>query len=351
MSNDVFFLGAGFSKAIYETYPTLKELSEYVKNEIQDEEVNPICEHYKNGIPEQLKNNVEALLSYLSADWPWKNGRQRYENLALYEKIIEKIQLKFLAEFISFERERKDIEKGIILPDFGDDNEKIAKQFFEYILKNNAESTRKDIITLNYDLVCEAAFNRYKTHPNRIYEEELYQMPIPNVEVRNGNGFWGSYSMPNTPHIIKLHGSVNWYWAGRSPTDVIYYVSKSSFTEVNLLGLQPCIIPPVMDKTPFYDHAILRGLWETAERKLKKADNIYIIGFSFPPSDLSVRFLFQSALQRTNAPNISIINTDASEKFKENCKDVFGKIPLDYTYCCEDAFKKFVLEYLKTKAR
>lgn len=33
MSNDVFFLGVGFSKAIYETYPILKELSGYVKKE------------------------------------------------------------------------------------------------------------------------------------------------------------------------------------------------------------------------------------------------------------------------------------------------------------------------------
>ena len=35
MSNDVFFLGAGFSRAIDSSYPTLKELSVHVqkKNE------------------------------------------------------------------------------------------------------------------------------------------------------------------------------------------------------------------------------------------------------------------------------------------------------------------------------
>lgn len=345
MSNDVFFLGAGFSRSIDSSYPTLKELSEHVQKKMQTDEKGSVREHYDHEIPAQLKNNVEALLSYLSADLPWKTGTQKYENLALYEKIIEYIQSYFLGKHIASAQEIKDIQQGIILPDFGLTDEKNAAIFYKFILKNNLDKNRKDIITLNYDLMSEVFLNKYKLHQTSIRNDDLYQIPIPYTETRSGSGSFTHYGMPHTPHLIKLHGSINWYWSGRSPTDTIFCHENFS-KEQDILGLRPCIVPPVMDKTQFYDHVVLRGLWEIAERKLRKADNIYIIGFSFPPTDLSVRFLFQSAL-RNKSPQIYVVNTDTSEGLKATYKEVLGESDVNYTYCCENAFERFVNERLK----
>ena len=339
MSNDVFFLGAGFSKAIDGSYPTLKELSEFVDVVIKEERNVSIKQHYENEIPTQLKDNVEALLSYLSADLPWKDGTQKHEDLALYEKIIEIIRWRFLGRFIASIREIEDIENGAELPDFDLIDDVSAEKFYKYILKNNLFSDRKDIITLNYDLVSETYLNKYKIYQGIIQNDELYQIPIPYTGSRSGVGGFGAYGMPNTPHLIKLHGSINWYWSGRSTTDTIFCRPKDA-KDREILGLKPCIVPPVMDKTQYYDHSILRGLWEMAARKLRQANNIYIIGFSFPPTDLSVRFLFQSALRNSRA-RIIAVNIDESDNFKEIYKNIFGEKEIDYTYCGVDAFKKF----------
>ena len=342
MSNDVFFLGAGFSKAIDSSYPTLKELSDFVKKTIEEETDSSVKQHFMKEIPEKLKENVEVLLTYLSADLPWKNATQRYEDLALYEKIIESIQFKFLFDYIFSMRE---IQKDFFLPTLNLTDKNNVKIFYNYILKNNLYNNRKDIITLNYDLISEALINRYSPYQGFILDDELYQIPVPYTGMRTGKTFGKNYGNPHTPHLIKLHGSVNWYWSGKSTADTIF--CRTNFSkEQDVLGLRPCIIPPVMDKTTFYDHTILRGLWEIAERKLKQADNIYIIGFSFPPTDLSVRFLFQSAL-RNKSPQIYVVNTDTSEGLKATYKEVLGESDVNYTYCCENAFERFVNERLK----
>ena len=77
MSNDVFFLGAGFSAAVA-GISTMNELSKQVHQKISDDSKESIVRHYQTEIQEQLKNNIEALLSYLSADLPWKSKIQQY---------------------------------------------------------------------------------------------------------------------------------------------------------------------------------------------------------------------------------------------------------------------------------
>ena len=112
-------------------------------------------------------------------------------------------------------------------------------------------------------------------------------------------------------------------------------------------GLRTCIVPPVMDKTAFYKNAVLRSLWEIAERKLQEAENIYIIGFSFPPSDLSVRFLFHSAL-RKNKAKITIVNCADKKELEKNYKDVFGEKRINYKYTGKKSvFHDFVRDFIK----
>lgn len=334
MSNDVFFLGAGFSAAVA-GISTMNELSQQVHQKILGDFKESIVNHYQTEIPEQLKKNIEALLSYLSADLPWKSKVQQYENLALYEKIVEKI-----VDVIS--SEASNILSSNILYNSGEFHD-----FFEKIMQS-----KNSIISLNYDVLCEnfiQGIDGLEMDFSRIYK-----VPITYVGKRVQGGGYDRRPTKSGISLIKLHGSINWKWCGLSDSDPIYFCGKglsvnmhAQDEEQSSAGLRTCIVPPVMDKSAFYKNAVLRSLWEIAERKLQEAENIYIIGFSFPPSDLSVRFLFQSAL-RKNKAKIAVVNCADKKELEKNYKDVFGEKRINYKYTGKmSVFHDFVRDFIK----
>lgn len=308
MCKDVLFLGAGFSAAVA-GIPTMADLTKKVKTKILNDFKESIVDHYKNEIPDQLKDDVEAMLSYLSADLPWKSKVQQYENLALYEKIVEKI-----VDVISSETSKNNVcyKSGYVY------------DFFSKFMENKENS----IISLNYDVLCEnfiQEIDGYDTDFSR-----LYGAPITYVGSRiHGGGFLRYPSSEIS--LIKLHGSINWKWCGLSDNDQIYFSGKELLGNVwdegqSSAGLRTCIVPPVMDKSLFYGNVTLRTLWEIAAQKISSADRIFIIGFSFPQTDYPVRFLFQSALRQCNA-KIYVINNASGKtlnELKTNYDIVFG---------------------------
>ena len=320
MSKKVFFLGAGFSKAINQNYPLLKNLTDNV-NEKLSKASN--FYHYQE-LSDDIKSNVEALLTYLSTDFPWKTDVTKYANLSLYHDITKIIsdEFKYLA--------KRHTETQY---------SEIWNQFAEFIATN---SDTYSFITLNYDLLLE---DLLKVKMQNIYKnkyidyEDFYKYPIAKIQSRlsSSPSGWASaqmYNKPNAPSILKLHGSANWFWAGINPSDTIYYRSwQSNENDTLEQGLKPYIIPPVMDKNIFYNHIAIRSLWQQAEKLLKEAEEIYIIGFSFPPTDLSVRYLFQSA-QREHTAKVYVINPDTEKELRKNYDLVFGKnnAQIDYTY-------------------
>ena len=118
---------------------------------------------------------------------------------------------------------------------------------------------------------------------------QIYKVPITYIGKRSRGGGFDRYPAKGDISLIKLHGSINWKWCGLSDSDPIYFCGKGLSVNMHAqnedqssAGLRTCIVPPVMDKSAFYKNAVLRSLWEIAERKLQEAKNIYIIGFSFP---------------------------------------------------------------------
>ena len=155
---------------------------------------------------------------------------------------------------------------------------------------------------------------------------------------------------PLAPALLKLHGSANWFWADTSPSDEIYFSNGTEKDFNNLvMGLKPYIIPPVQDKNAFYNHIAIQALWKKAEELLKQADEIYIIGFSFPQTDLSVRYLFQSAL-RGSEPDIYVVNSAKEEKLRPVYQDVLQGQCVDYEYTgSNDVVERFIKEVILTE--
>ena len=84
MTQRVFFLGAGFSKAVNNNYPLMAELTQQVFERLEKESVRK----HLDEIPPQVKQNIESLLTYLSTDFPWKTDTTKYANLALYASTV-----------------------------------------------------------------------------------------------------------------------------------------------------------------------------------------------------------------------------------------------------------------------
>lgn len=152
------------------------------------------------------------------------------------------------------------------------------------------------------------------------------------------------------PEIIKLHGSINWLYSGMTPIDPIYCKNFDRNQEEDCLSsdLKTFIVPPVLDKNSQYFNTVLKALWRNAYDKLCNAENIYIYGFSFSPTDLSIRFLFQNAIENNPSANIYVINTQSATQ-KDNAnylvnryESVFGKGKCNFDYCCENSLNRFM---------
>jgi len=104
---------------------------------------------------------------------------------------------------------------------------------------------------------------------------------------------------------LKLHGSLNWQFpTANSLTDPItlkqrLYQQRGTprFT----------IIPPEWVKQIDADDNFL-ALWKNAERAIRNARTVALIGFSFTPTDSHVEALFRVALAASRLKNLVIAN-------------------------------------------
>ena len=71
----------------------------------------------------------------------------------------------------------------------------------------------------------------------------------------------------------------------------------------------PVIIPPVKNKSYDFYGELFPTLWGKAEEALVNADKIYILGYSFPITDIASKELFSKAFcKRKSIPDVIIIN-------------------------------------------
>lgn len=332
MTQKLFFLGAGFSKAVNNNYPLMDALTTKVLGRIQKGSVR---EHLEE-IPSKVKQDIESLLTYLGTDFPWKTDTTRYANKALYSAILHEISALFL-ELETSEEYIHDFKPSEVIVSFA-----------KHVLQTPKEY---NFLTLNYDIFLEHLFglsSQWKVDYN-----DLYKYPMSNLRIRiaDSSSITIRSPYPQAPAILKMHGSVNWFWAKTNPSDDIYFSDGTENKDFDnlVMGLEPYIIPPALDKNAFYNHIAIRSLWQQAERLLKNADEIYIIGFSFPQTDLSVRYLFQSAL-RTSKPNIYVINRAKEDELRPVYQDVLQGQCVDYKYTgSDDVVERFIREVILTE--
>lgn len=167
--------------------------------------------------------------------------------------------------------------------------------------------------------------NAYSTFRSQMKEEHinylsLYQIPIAYSKSRTAAAWAGTDY--ETYRLLKLHGSTNWYYsATKEKTFEQIYLSIDSKEERELKDLVPVIIPPVLDKTGFFKHSTIKSMWNETKNLLKEAKKVYIIGYSIPQTDLTVKFMLQSYIP--GDCEVTIVNKDKGRK--DYFRKLFGK--------------------------
>jgi len=315
----LLILGSGFSKAVSDKMPVVRELAQALQKQIK---TDPELTALKKPQYQHLLNDPEMLLTYLAQDQPWKEPWEAPKEWALFLKIS-----RWLAKYIA------DCEEQAFKNEIPEWAKRLAKWLHE---------TRTSVITFNYDTIIERICYHFVETGQKLKCHNLYNMPLSLIHLRESGTFWDNWI--DTFHLIKLHGSINWFYSGseRFPGEQIYFreVDKMSPRDDmidNYLCFQrdidrllfdkvPLIIPPVAEKSRFYANRTIRSLWGKAREYLNQAEEIYCVGYSLPDTDLTTKLLLQTACAG-KIKTVYIVNNDVKgkEDLVRRYKDAFPK--------------------------
>jgi len=303
-NRSVFILGSGFSRAFSEAMPTVAELTDVLRG-------NP---RFQEAPYDDLVASPELLLSYLDSAQPWKEPEEVLRDQALF---IE-TQRQLAAEIARCEGEA-----------FGQPAPEWAARLVKHL-----HETRSTVLSLNYDTVLERIVHKTSTERSdhdEPREFDLYQMPLSVLRLRQA-GTLGGNSV-QTLRLLKLHGSINWFYSGQdaTPGEQIYYRAvmsdspagddwgRGNTTDREIRRLTsdkaPLIVPPVSEKSRFYDNRTLRMLWTDAREALARANEVWCVGYSLPETDLTMKLFLQSVAR---PERVYVVNRASSVNGKED---------------------------------
>ena len=321
----LFILGAGFSSAFFLRMPTMTALGMHILTEIPHLLPQHSNRHtlYRNLITKP--GGIENLLSYLSQAIPWKESPERHMDTAALIKMLPSI-----AEYIM-----QCEEEAFAASSRG----AWATEFVKYLHEN-----KSPVATFNYDTVLERLLNCANgsaTHTGDLY----YKTPVIDLTLRTAGG--GYIAQPGeTFTLLKLHGSINWYFAGTEnvSSQTVYYIpvekmspkgdyEGDSILERGKIGLTPLIIPPVTEKTAFYNIDLIKVLWTQLREELRKSvDEVYCVGYSLPKTDVTTSLFFSTEIDRRNR-KVYIVNTDP--RVRNNYTDLLNESEVEEKYMHE----------------
>jgi hypothetical protein len=316
MSDTVFILGAGASKQA--GAPVMANFLDEARNLL-----------YTNSV-ENEKQNFELVFESIGALQSVHSKSQldldNIESVMAAFEIAETLQ-KFPEDSQIGSRNRtaalnrliaKTIAKTLQFPLSGESRLMAPapyKEFVElikFLQKDVNPRHSVSVITFNYDIACDFAFT----------DNQL----LPDYGIIKTNDSRGK-----TP-LIKLHGSLHWsYNADKSEIDIrpidvnsLPYIAGNShrtvlvdFTDEDRFKGGPVIVPPTWNKSEH--HQTLATVWQKAAFELTNARNIFIIGYSLPPTDSFFRYLWALGTEGPSPlQKIWVFNPDDSveERFK-----------------------------------
>jgi len=161
--------------------------------------------------------------------------------------------------------------------------------------------------------------------------------------------------------VLKPHGSLNWLLPsdGRTRLPVVattveghvrYIGSTETHAGIRFLDelpvrVAPFILPPTSSKNT--DLAILRNLRKKEAAALQSADELYVIGWSIPRTDVDQVKLIQQAVARRQKPfsRVVVVNYRQPERYYHRVARLFG-FPLRRVERFDDGVLDFIASQL-----
>ncbi len=173
------------------------------------------------------------------------------------------------------------------------------------------------VITFNYDCVLDHALRRHGAGK----WGTRYGYTIPTEYTIENEDAWDAdppaSASTKSIHLLKMHGSLNWQVSDSEQ----HIKMKRRLHRTNGIP-QFTVIPPVWNKRAM-DQDLFRIVWRNAERAIRNARHIAVVGFSFTPTDLGVQSLFRVALAKSNLKTLVIANPSQTDR--GHVRAVFAK--------------------------
>lgn len=274
--NRVFILGAGFSKAINPVMPVLGELTKGVEDALRSRGIDV-------GDDLSAIGDVERWLSSLAEPAPWLSLADQLRNTALFTDVSHAIH-----DVINANQQTA-----------------VAAEAPNWLLPLvlHWHNTDANVITFNYDCLVELAYLDVMTGAGAYWPWDLYTIPITPAWVRAGGG---ALQKLESFQLLKLHGSLGWWYSGpdAESSDPIYWMGWTGHFQEGIQPLwstfggerivmdkRPMLVPPAATKGPYYKNRLLAAQWAEAAAALRDADELVIMGYSAPVTDLTVTSL------------------------------------------------------------
>ena len=333
---------------------TMKDLGRHIRDKIG--EVPGDREVYERllGNPENNPENVEVLLTYLYQYMPWKDEASNLLSKSAFITLTE-----IIADYIT-QREKAMLSEEARLPEW-------SSQLANYLHKEKIT-----VVTFNYDTILERISAKYirleglNNSEGKIRDiRNFYGLLLIPLISLSGNPLYAHMGSCESYKLLKLHGSINWYFSGDEnlPSQNVYYSDEIStykpsplllcydseddpineesekyMEDLNnlKLGFKRLIIPPVAGKEAFYNLRLLRVMWRQFFEAATKADEIYCVGYSLPITDLQTRIFFSTAIDIPGKKVYLVNRKCGSKKLIDNYKQVLRNCELVTDYILDD---------------
>lgn len=286
----VFVLGAGFSRAISSYMPLTDELGAAALEKLRGDLPPRLA---LDELPRSV--NFEAWLSELAGDQPYLSDAENAQNHAA---------------FLMFSQAIADI--------LGDRVDRVLRQSYpEWLLAlvSAWHHSRATVITFNYDPLVEC----FVQTPTRILGDPNHYGQVWNgvnwTELSGGLPAWApgdarlASTRVDTFRLLKLHGSLNWYWRAGDESGVSvarrslpgHFGNPAPYTDEDrrreVPGRTPFVVPPAAAKSQYYANPITKEMWSQAYERLQAADRLFIVGYSLPATDTTFSNMLRLSLQ------------------------------------------------------
>jgi hypothetical protein len=238
--------------------------------------------------------NFEAWLSQLASDQPYLSDGDNAQNKAAFLLL-----------------------SGAIAEVLGDRvSEVLASEYPEWLLQfvSAAHHSQATVITFNYDPLIECMV----ATPTGILGDPSHYGELWNgvswTELTGGLPPWApggarvGSQRAETLRLLKLHGSLNWYWRSGDASGISvarrslpgYFGSPLPYTEEErrreVPGRVPFVVPPAASKSEYYSDPIVKEMWTQAAERLSSADRVALVGYSLPVTDVTFSNMLRESI-------------------------------------------------------